>query len=62
MRDALRFGKSFRGALLRTDLAGLKAQQLIEEFANTLPQLAGTLPDGQKTFEFGNGGELFCIT
>ena len=61
VRDALRFGKSFRGALLRTDLAGLKKlQQLIEEFCNQIPQLAGTrYLVGQKTFEFGNGGRLF---
>ena len=61
VRDALRFGKSFRGALLRTDLAGLKKlQQLIEEFCNSIPQLAGTrYLVGQKTFEFGNGGKLF---
>ncbi|WP_186500349.1 phage terminase large subunit [Synechococcus sp. A15-60] len=61
VRDALRFGKSFRAALLRTDLAGLKKlQQLIEEFANQIPQLAGTrYLVGQKTFEFGNGGKLF---
>lgn len=61
VRDALRFGKSFRGALLRTDLSGLKKlQQLIEEFCNSIPQLAGTrYLVGQKTFEFGNGGKLF---
>jgi hypothetical protein len=61
VRDALRFGKSFRGALLRTDLAGLKKLQvLIEEFCNSIPQLAGTrYLVGQKTFEFGNGGRLF---
>ena len=61
VRDALRYGKSFRGALLRTDLAGLKKlQQLIEEFCNQIPQLAGTrYLVGQKTFEFGNGGRLF---
>ena len=61
VRDALRFGSSFRGALLRTDLAGLKKlQQLIEEFCNQIPQLAGTrYLVGQKTFEFGNGGRLF---
>ena len=61
VRDALRYGKSFRGALLRTDLSGLKKlQQLIEEFCNQIPQLAGTrYLVGQKTFEFGNGGTLF---
>ena len=61
VRDALRFGKSFRGALLRTDLAGLKKlQQLIEEFCNSIPQLAGTrYLVGQKTFEFGMVADYF---
>ena len=61
VRDALRYGKSFNGALLRTDLAGLKKLQiLIEGFCEQIPQMAGTrYLTGTKTFEFATGGRLF---
>jgi hypothetical protein len=61
VRDALRYGQSFNGALLRTDLAGLKKLQLlIESFCNQIPQLAGTrYLTGTKTFEFATGGRLY---
>ena len=60
VRDAIRYGKSFNGALLRTDLTGLKKLQiLIEDFCNKLPQLAGSrYLTGQRTFEFSNGARL----
>jgi len=60
VRDALRYGPSFTGLLARTDLAGLKKLQLlIEDFANQIPQLAGTrYLTGAKLFEFSNGARL----
>jgi len=60
IRDALRYGKKFNGALLRTDLAGLKKLQLlIEDLANKIPQLAGSrYLTGSKRFEFSNGAVL----
>jgi len=64
VRDALRFGKSFRVGLLRTDLAGLKKfQQLIEEFCNQIPQLAGTrYLVGQKPSSSATAAGCICTT
>ena len=61
LRDVLRFGKGFCGALVRRDLAGLRKleREITDQIAVT-PELAGShYLTGAKEFRFSNGAVLF---
>ena len=62
LRDVLRFGPSFKGALVRRELAGLrKLEQEIEQMMSAIPELRGSrYLTGQKEFRFSNGAVLYC--
>ena len=61
LRDVLRFGRGFNGALVRRDLAGLrKLQREIEDQIAVTPELAGShFVTSAKEFRFSNGAVLF---
>ena len=61
LRDVLRFGRGFCGALVSRDLAGLrKLEREITDQIACCPELAGShyLP-GAKEFRFSNGTILY---
>ena len=62
LRDVLRFGKDFSGALVRKELAGLrKLEQELTAMMNAIPQLRGSKYNtGSKEFRFSNGARLYC--
>jgi hypothetical protein len=61
LRDVLRFGRNFNGALVRRDLAGLrKLQREIEDQIAVTPELRGShFVTSAKEFRFSNGATLF---
>ena len=61
LRDVMRFGSDFRGALVRKELAGLrKLESELTTLVNAIPQLRGSkYLTGQKEFRFSNGAILF---
>ena len=62
LRDVLRFGSSFKGALVRRELAGLrKLEQEIQQMMSAIPELRGSrYLTGQKEFRFSNGAVLYA--
>ena len=61
LRDVLRFGKGFCGALVRRDLAGLRKleREITDQIAVT-PELTGShYLTGAKEFRFNNGAILY---
>ena len=62
LRDALRFGKSFVGTLVRRDLSGLrKLEQALIEAIKYIPELQGSkYISSQRELRFASGGRLFC--
>jgi hypothetical protein len=62
LRDALRFGKSFVGTLVRRDLSGLrKLEQSLIAAIDYIPELQGSkFVSSQREFRFATGGVLFC--
>lgn len=61
LRDALRFGEGYRGALVRRDLAGLrKLEQELQEQRDHYPDLVGSkYIASQKELRFSTGGILY---
>ena len=64
LRDVMRFGSDFRGALVRKELAGLrKLESELTALMNAIPQLRGSkYLTGQKEFRFSNGAILYSPT
>ena len=62
LRDVMRFGKDFHGALVRKELAGLrKLETELTTLMNAIPQLRGSkYLTGQKEFRFSNGAILYA--
>ena len=61
LRDVLRFGRGFCGALVRRDLAGLrKLEREITDQISVTPELTGShYLTGAKEFRFSNGAVLY---
>ena len=61
LRDVMRFGKDFQGALVRKELSGLrKLEQELTRMVASIPQLRGSkYLTGQKEFRFSNGAVLY---
>ena len=61
LRDVLRFGRGFCGALVRRDLAGLrKLEREITDQIACCPELSGShYLTGAKEFRFSNGAVLY---
>jgi hypothetical protein len=61
LRDVMRFGPDFRGALVRKELSGLrKLESEITSMMGKIPQLRGSrYVTGAKEFRFNNGAILY---